>query len=291
MLSPRHWRIRRKKNKTNTKRKSVLQKINLSDIHREKSGSCRNIGGHPQHVSSSSTKKFIKKRPSLWELSTAEHKTTVHSEVIMRRKKEKEQELQTVELQEPICPNIVKPIDIGKVYNKYNNDNTSSFSSNSEYVNKKFSCEYKEKHKYDRDIDSDSSSVSSFIHLDRKNSESDDELETHPALRQASVLKKFMLEDMRSRIDKHTLQKEYSTSSIVYLKTEEGEISDALTNLLTLRVKQEKEKDLQISMWKLKTENFELVNWNDFINNHQHIVIDRSSKYTFIETSKLVTVY
>ena len=165
-------------------------------------------------------------------------------------------------------------------------------------MSKKFSRPHKEKYGCDYvDTDTDSSyssSLSSFIYLDRKNSGRNEALETQSALRKASVLKKFILEDMRNRIDRETLTREDSTSSIVHLKTEENmekAMSDVLTNLLTLRVKQEKEKDLQISMWKMQTEDFGSMNWNEFINNHHHIVIDRSSKYTFIGTSKVVSVY
>ena len=81
----------------------------------------------------------------MWELSSTEHKTAIHSEIIMRRRNAKIQEkekLQTVELQQPICLQVIKSIDMHQLHKYESRDkkydsltssssSSSSFSSNS----------------------------------------------------------------------------------------------------------------------------------------------------------------
>lgn len=298
LMSPRQWRLRRKK-------KDNKMENRLGDMN-DKSISCRNIRGRPcESESSSIRRKFIEKRPSLWELSKPNHKTTVHrsrDETFAsqahnhRKRKRKEEILETVELKELDPPEIKKATTM-KFHRKQACRNSSWFSSltsDSEYVPRSskqvLNMRKLELHEFkERSENYCSSSASSFVHLNDKNVGIRGSDEYPTGLRKATSLKTLMLEDMRSKIDGDIILRENSTSSVMEMKTEPNPPL-AMKNLLTLRVKQEAATDLQISMWEMKTCDFGRVDWDNFINSYQHIVIDRSSKYAFIETSKLVKV-
>lgn len=279
MLSPRNivsprrqWRLR--KQKKNSKMDSRFS---------EKSTSCRDI--REQSEVSSHRRKFIEKRPSLWELSNSRHRTTANKK-IHRKGSRGQEKIEEVELKESKHPEVQRAMTM-KFSDKSASRNGycySSTTSDSEYLPRlpKLSLPNCEE-TYES---SSSSSASSFVHLGRESRVD----EPQPELRKASALKSLMLQDMRKKIDKDIIFRETSNSSVVELRTE-PEVPLAMKNLLTLRVKQEAATDLQISMWKMKTRDFGDVDWENFINEYHHVVIDRSSKYAFIETSKLVRVY
>jgi len=283
IVSPRQWRLRKKKK--NSKMDSRFP---------EKSVSCRDV--REQSEVSSLRHKFIEKRPNLWELSSSRHRK------IRRKGSREDEKIEKIELGESKLPEVQRAMTM-KFSDKNKARNScyySSTTSDSEYlprlpknkvnISKLPLSKYNESYDdYDSDFSS-SSSVSSFVHLDSKNRRKSLADEPRPELRKASALKSLMLQDMREKIDRDIIFRETSNSSVIELKTE-PEIPSAMKNLLTLRVKQEAATDLQISMWKMKTRDFGDVDWENFINEYHHVVIDRSSKYAFIETSKLVRVY
>lgn len=268
LISPRRWKRQRHKKKFNEKRKSrqgkyqqylkddVTPSGRWASIARESSDRCRNI----DTTSESQRERFIKKRPSLWELSGGTHqttRTTAHS------------------------ANFVRP-------------EWSTTSMDSGFV--EILVQEKPKCKTPYMVSSEdwstTSSASEFVHLKPEKSSS--------KLRHASSIKQLMLDDMRQKLgddnyeslDELKFPRETSGTSVCQLNLEnEKEIPPNFTNLATWRVKKEKEVDFQISMWKVRTSSTKHITLES-LNQFDRIVIEKTSpKYTFIQTSKLVPCY
>lgn len=139
---------------------------------------------------------------------------------------------------------------------------------------------------------STTSSASEFVHIKPETPST--------KLKRASSLKQLLLEDMRqkhendSRLDELKFPLRETSDTSIYqldLEDEKDGAPASFTNLATWRVKKEDQVDFQISMWKVSTSNTKHVTLES-LSQFDRVVIEKTNpKYTFIQTSKLVSCH
>lgn len=141
---------------------------------------------------------------------------------------------------------------------------------------------------------STTSSASEFVHIKPETSRS--------KLKHTSSIKQLLMEDMHQKLGNNRYgcvdqlkfyPQESSDISVCQLdlKDETTGVPPSFINLATWRVKSEDQVDFQISIWKVRNSSTKYITL-DSLSQYDCVVIEKSNpKYTFIQTSKLISSY
>jgi len=256
ILSPRNWRKNKKKNKgkiisihdKNNKRR-IGNRKNNRDLKREKSSSMRNL----RDTMGSRRKKFMEKRPSLWELSSQENPTMRHPKV---------KPLPLEKLKNPLTqgPNVDK-----NGFYVVSSEDWETESSDSEFVHLMPNLEPNLTPPKSR-IRS-ASSIKTEVLADMQKQIIDKDEEKSESSSEFSVFQVKLEDD-------------------IYVR--DFKIGDPLENLGNWRIRKTSNADTQVSIWKIRNSKMGLLTL-EALKEFDRVVIDKSSQnYSFIQTSKSV---